>query len=248
MNIIDFTTKQFDTLYLRLTPRKFYPLLLFILILIGLTPLLLPGLPNPDYQDLYYHLSRLHTMDVNFSLGEIPSMINHEAKNGYGYGTGLFYPDLFLYLPVLAMKCGVSIIAAYKLFIIISVYAAAISAYYCALKISHDHFCAFTTSIFHTWSSYSAICILFRAAIGEYSTFIFMPWILLGLYEIIIGNPCKGTKTSFISCLVPDSRCAYQRSIHSPNARAIAPFQLPSRGRPRRMYQRTLYAVCKTFS
>ncbi len=197
MNIIDFTTKRFDTLYLHLTPRKFYPLLLFILILIGLTPLLLPGLPNPDYQDLYYHLSRLHAMDVNFSLGEIPSMINHEVKNGYGYGTGLFYPDLFLYIPLLAMKCGFNIIAAYKLFIIIIVYAAAISAYYCALKISHDHFCAFTTSILHTWSSYSAICILFRAAIGEYSTFIFMPWILLGLYEIIIGNPRNFLYLSF---------------------------------------------------
>ena len=197
MNIIDFSTKQFDTLYLRLTHRKFYPLLLFILIFIGLTPLLIPGIPNPGYQDLHYHLSRLHTMDVNFSVGEIPSMINHEAKNGYGYGTGLFYPDLFLYIPVLAMKCGFNIIAAYKLFIIISVYAAAISAYYCTLKISHDHFCAFSTSILHTWSSYSATCIFFRAAIGEYSTFIFMPWILLGLYEIILGNPRNFLYLSF---------------------------------------------------
>ena len=197
MNIVDYTTEHFDTLYEHLTPRRFYPLLLICLIFIGLIPLLMPGVPNPRYQDLCYHLSRLHTMDVNFSLGEIPSMINHEEKHGYGYGNGFFYPDLFLYPAVLVMKCGFSIIVAYKLLIIASVYAAALSAYYCAWKLSKDHFCAFSVAILSTWSSYSAVNIFMRAAIGEYPIFIFMPWILLGLYEIILGDPRNFLYLSF---------------------------------------------------
>ena len=189
MNIINFTTRQINAFYVRLTPRKFYPWLLICLIFLGLTPLLMPGIPYPGHHDLTYHLTRLHAMEVNLNLGEFPSMINHEAKHGYGYGTGLFYPNIFLYPAVLAMKCGFSIIFAYKLIIITTVYATAIGAYYCAWKISKNHFGAFTVAILYTWSSYLAINIFTRAAVGEFSMFVFMPWILLGLYEIILGNP-----------------------------------------------------------
>lgn len=189
MNIIDFTTRYFNNLCVRLTPRKFYPLLLIFLIFIGLTPLLIPGIPYSGHHDLNYHFNRLHAMYVNFNIGEFPSMINHEAKQGYGYGTGLFYPNIFLYPAVLVMKCGFSMVFAYKLLIIATVYATAISAYYCAWKISHNHFGAFSVALLHTWSSYFAVNIFTRSAVGEFSMFIFMPWIILGLYEIIFGNP-----------------------------------------------------------
>ena len=189
MNIVDFITEKNDSLYQRLTPGKFFPLLFICLIFIGLTPLLIPGIPYSGYHDLTYHLSRLHAMDVNLSVGEFPSVINHELKNGYGYGTGLFYPNVFLYPAVFVMKCGFSIITAYKLLIAVTVCAAALSAYYCAWKISQNHFCAFSAALLHTWSSYFAVNIFTRAAVGEYSMFVFIPWILLGLYEIILGDP-----------------------------------------------------------
>ncbi len=162
---------------------------------VGLLPLLMPGLP--DGHDLYYHLSRLHAMDVNFRLGEFPSMINHEALAGYGYATGLFYPDLFLYPAVLLMKCGLGIIAAYKCVIAAGVFAVAFSAYACARKLGATGFGAFATALLYTWSSYLATDLFVRQAFGEFCFFAFMPWIILGLYEIVMGDPRRFPYLSF---------------------------------------------------
>ncbi len=195
MNIIDAANNLFDRLQKRWTPCCFYPILLGGLVLIGLLPLLMPGIPNGH--DLYYHLSRLHAMNVNLHLGEFPSMINHEALCGYGYATGLFYPDLLLYPALLLMQCGIGMITAYKLFIVMEILAISFSAYYCAIKISGSCFGAFISAILYTWSSYLATDIFIREAFGECCFFIFMPWIILGIYEITLGDPRNFLYLSF---------------------------------------------------
>ena len=145
MNIVDRIAASVDRLQDRLSPRRFYPLLLVVLVLIGLLPLLMPGIPGGH--DMYYHFSRLHSMCVNFRLGEIPSMINHEAIADYGYASGLFYPDIFLYPTALLMLCGMGIVAAYKLLIVAVMFAAAFSMYFCARKLSASHFGAFAAAL-----------------------------------------------------------------------------------------------------
>lgn len=195
MNIVNWTTSRFDSLRTRFGEQRFYPILLGMLVLLGLIPLLMPGLPNGH--DLYYHLSRLHAMDVNFGLGEFPSMINHEALVGYGYASGLFYPDFFLYPAALLMKCGLGIIAAYKCLLVLCVAATAFGAYFCARMLSATCFGAFATALLYTWSSYFATNLFVRSAFGEWSLFVFAPWIILGLYEIIMGDPRRFPYLSF---------------------------------------------------
>ena len=41
--------------------------------------------------------------------------------NGYGYGTGFFYPNFFLYIPAILGLLGVEFILAYKIFVAIFV-------------------------------------------------------------------------------------------------------------------------------
>ncbi len=187
MNIVDFTLAKFNSAYDALTPRRFYPLFLAILIILGLSVFLFPGIPNGH--DLYYHFTRLHTMTSAFRHGEIPAMINHEAIGNYGYATGLFYPDLFLYPAALLMLCGLGIVASYKCLIVLLMLSIAFSAYYCAKKLSASYFGAFACALLYTWSSYLAADLFIRAALGEVLSFVFLPWIVLGLYEIIFGNP-----------------------------------------------------------
>ena len=195
MNIVDWTAARFDSLRENFGEKRFYPFLLLLLVFAGLLPLAMPGLPNGH--DLYYHLSRLHAMDVNFGLGEFPSMINHEALAGYGYATGLFYPDFFLYPAALLMKCGLGIVAAYKFLVVLCAVAAASSAYFCARRLSASCFGAFATSLLYTWSSYFATDLFVRQAFGEWSMFVFAPWIILGLYEIVMGDPRRFPYLSF---------------------------------------------------
>ena len=187
MNIVDFTITKFNSIYDRLSPKYFYPLLLSILIILGLVVFLIPGIPNGH--DLYYHFTRLNTMVYNFRHGEIPSMICHDALSNYGYATGLFYPDLFLYPSLLFMLCGFGIVTAYKCFLLMWMLIIAFSAYFCAKKLTPSYFGAFACALLYTWSSYLATDLFIREAFGEFISFAFLPWIILGLYEIIFGNP-----------------------------------------------------------
>ncbi len=189
MNIVDFTISKFNSIYDRLTPKRFYPILLGVLIVLGLSVFIIPGIPNGH--DLYYHFSRLHTMAYNFRHGEIPSMVNHVAIGNYGYATGLFYPDLFLYPAVILMLCGIGIVAAYKCLIFLWMLFIAFSAYFCAKKLTASYFSAFACAILYSWSSYLSTDLFIREALGEFLSFAFLPWIILGLYEIIFGNPKK---------------------------------------------------------
>ena len=183
MNIVDFTISKFNSIYDRLTPKRFYPILLGVLIVLGLSVFIIPGIPNGH--DLYYHFSRLHTMAYNFRHGEIPSMVNHVAIGNYGYATGLFYPDLFLYPAVILMLCGIGIVAAYKCLIFLWMLFIAFSAYFCAKKLTASYFSAFACAILYSWSSYLSTDLFIREALGEFLSFAFLPWIILGLYEII---------------------------------------------------------------
>ena len=195
VNVVDWMGKWVKAIHDRLTPQRFYPMFLGVLTLAGLAGLLLPGMPGGH--DLYYHLTRLHAMAVNFRLGEIPSMVNHEALCGYGYATGLFYPDLFLYPAVLLMLCGVGIVAAYKLLVVGWMLFTAWSAWHCAKKLSATSFGAFAVALLYTWSSYLATDLFLRESLGEFFAFAFAPWILLGLYELIYGEPRKFYYFSF---------------------------------------------------
>jgi hypothetical protein len=183
MNIVSFVGWYHDHYLERLGPGRFYPLLLTVLCLLGLVPLLMPGLPQAH--DLYHHLSRLHAMRENLSHGMFPVMINASALQGYGYAAGLLYPDFFLYPVAFLSLCGLSLINAYKIFVLVLVLANAYSAYAVMWKIGRDHFVAFAAGLLYTWSSYFAVLIFQRAALGEMCAFPFLPWILLGLYEIV---------------------------------------------------------------
>ena len=187
MNLVDFLDARVAAARNRLTLERFYPLLLAALVLSGLAVFLMPGIPSGN--DLYYHFTRLYTMCQDFRLGEIPAMINHEALSNYGYATGLFYPDVFLYPCALLMLCGMGIVAAYKCFIAAWMLLTAFSAYFCARKLSANPFGAFAVALLYSWSSYLATDLFIRAALGEFLVFAFMPWIVWGLYEILFGDP-----------------------------------------------------------
>lgn len=183
MNIVSVLASYHDRLLERLSPARFYPLLLAVLCVAGLLPLLMPGLPLGH--DMYYHFSRLHAMCEGLRHGVFPVMINASALQGYGYASGLFYPDFFLYPVALLGVCGMSLVNAYKVFLIVLVLANAFSAYAVAWKIGRDHFVAFAAGLLYTWSSYFVVDVFLRAAVGEMTAFPFFPWILLGLYEIV---------------------------------------------------------------
>lgn len=150
---------------------------------IAILPLLIPGIPKGH--DLTFHLSRILAIKEGLMLGQFPVRIYPGYLENYGYANGLFYPDLFLYIPALFCFFGMNIILAYKLFLFICTWSTAFSMFTCIEKISNSNLAAIVSTILYVYSAYRMVDIYERAAVGEILAFIFIPIIILGLYELI---------------------------------------------------------------
>lgn len=169
------------------TDRGFRPVVLGIVVLAGFLPLLYPALPAGH--DLLFHLARIQALKDGMADGVFPVYVNFRALGGFGYGTGLFYSDLFNCIPALFALCGFGIVEAYKLFLILWGLASAFSMWYCLRRLKASDFGAFAGALLYVWSSYFSIDIFTRAALGEITAFPFLPLIILGLYRLIYGQP-----------------------------------------------------------
>lgn len=188
-NIVLNISSFWDKLVRKYGDTFFYPALLGTLGCIGLIPLLYPGIPQGH--DLFFHLSRLQGMLDALNDGVFPIRINFSALDGYGYASGLFYPDFFAYIPVFLAKMGLPLLASYKLFIFIWWFFASFSMYFALLKMGIEKFGAFAGALLYGWSSYFATDIFNRAAFGEVLAFPFIPMVILGLFNLIYAEPKK---------------------------------------------------------
>ena len=141
--------------------------------------------------DTVFHLKRILGVVDNISiLKALPVYYNY--LNHFGYGNGLFYPDIFLYIPAILNKLGISIINSYKIFIFIINILSIISIKICLKKITKNENTTKIGMILYATSLYRFTDMYIRGAIGESLTFIFLPLIILGLYKIFYDNYKEG--------------------------------------------------------
>ncbi len=148
--------------------------------------------------DLPYHLNRILSMSENISNGDFLSLIHSRVLNNLGYANGIFYPQLFMYIPaIIIVITGIHVLTAYKLFLIVVTFFTFLAMYYCVKNIFGKKTVAFLSAIIYTFSLYRLTDIYVRGAVGELLAFIFIPTIIYGLYEIIFGDNKKWWITVF---------------------------------------------------
>lgn len=162
----------------------------YIIILICLFLLLGVVIPLCGVQtflghDVYFHMTRMEALAQEIEAGNIPARLYYFVYEGYGYASPMFYGDLFLIIPALLILCGVSMPLAYKAFMIICVCACVLVAYYCGKKIFGTKASGVCFAFTYAVSSYFAVDVFTRAAVGEMQAFIFVPLAFLGLHSIL---------------------------------------------------------------
>ena len=159
------------------------------LIFIMCIPILQRGfVPGDDY---WYHLSRIQGIADTMQGGVFPAKIHTSLLNGFGYGNGLFYPNLFLYFPALLVLCGVSLSLSYKIFLVFVFIGLTLSVYLSSKYIIKNKYAALVSAILFLTSQTMITNVYVRTAVGETLATIFLPIVIAGLYNIIYDGFSK---------------------------------------------------------
>lgn len=176
-------------------PKQFIMLLISAFIII--IPLL--GKKITVGHDYLFHSTNMiltnEYIDIfNFNI-LLPKVFGGTIANGFGYGTGIFYPPLSYYLTsyityLLNLSNNNTVLSITYLEILI-VFTSGIVMYKFIKRISKDDYISMIGSISYICSTYFLCNIYTRTAIGESLTFIFLPLVFYGLYELFYGDTTK---------------------------------------------------------
>ncbi len=165
-------------------------LILLLLTVVSCIPLFNPGYYN-EGDDLYYHIRSIEGISASLAEGYIPPRILLDWIENYGYGSGFYYPNFFLQFPAVLLLLGFSVISSYKIFVFLCTFLSLCSIYSCTKKISGKLSSSRISAVLYAFAVYRLVDVFYRAALGEVQAFVFMPIIILGLYEIYEGHPEK---------------------------------------------------------
>lgn len=144
--------------------------------------------------DWTYHAARMECIMNGLLRKDVPVKIHSELVSGHGYGNGLFYPQIFLYVPAFLRIIGFNLCWSYKIFCAIIAACITISSYFCFKYIFGEKYSALCATFLYAASKVIILNLCLRAAIGEILAAIFVPMIICGLYDLI----CRGFSKPWI--------------------------------------------------
>lgn len=171
------------------TRRKVRPEVLVLLAFAALwscLPLCFTWLSNGH--DLFFHYGRLFSLSKELSNGFFPVRIHSGMYRGFSYMSSVFYPEFFLYPFALFGILGMSPIGCYKLLLICINFATAGLSYYSFSRLFRSRKHGLTAALLYTLSMYRFINLYTRAAIGEILATLFLPLLVLAMYQLFLGD------------------------------------------------------------
>lgn len=163
------------------------------LLLLGAAVLLasLPCLREdaPLALDTEFHAARIMNLADGLRAGQFPVRVGGFSYNGYGAVTSVFYPDTFLYPAALMSLAGAS--TAYILNAL-SVAIGALTAwtmYTAAKRMLGGRKEALCAAILYVLAKYRLRDMYYTFMVGEMLAMAFLPLFLLGLWEVLEGEP-----------------------------------------------------------
>lgn len=174
--------------------KIYYYFILIIVSLIASIPLIRFQIKLSD--DGFIHILRIIGMDSILKNGEFPPFIEPNYCNNWGYAINLFYPSLVTYGPLLFKVVTNSFYNALKLYTLATILISSFTMYKCTKEITDNNEIALLAGIIYTLFPYRLETIYDRFAIGEFSSYMFLPLVFLGLYNLVNKD---GKKHYYIS-------------------------------------------------
>lgn len=157
-------------------------LIIFLISLIICIPML-SGRLDVYADDGIQHIARAFGTFENIKAG-VKSKVIFSFANGYGYSWDLFYGPLTTCGIIFGKILSGSWIIGYKLFCFISLLLSGIYMYKFMYKFSENKNTALLSGALYMLFPYHLTDLYIRNALGEFVSFVFIPLVFLGLYNL----------------------------------------------------------------
>ena len=151
-----------------------------------------------DGHDLQFHLARIVGLGEELSRGKFPVRILSGWNNGYGYPVSVFYGDILLYFPAVLYMLGVPLLYTYKIYLLFIHTCTVAIAYFCYQRLSGDSSIGVACTGLYCLCVNRILNVCLRAAVGEYTAFMFFPLVLLGMKKIYDGEKEEPSRYGWI--------------------------------------------------
>lgn len=136
---------------------------------------------NPGH-DMTFHLYRILGIADGLRDGQFPVRIQYSQLNGMGYPVSIMYGDALLYFPAALVVLGLSVLNAYKVFLLCINIAVVGSTYVFAARFSNNRLISLAVTSVWTLGTYRLVDLYLRGAVGEYLGLAFFPVLAYGLW------------------------------------------------------------------
>lgn len=163
----------------------------FIIVIISLmlsAPLIIKGLIVAH--DSVYHISKAIGTVNALKEGQFFPYIVSNFANGFGYSWNLFYPPISTYGVIFFRIFSNSYINGVKLLLVATLILSGTFMYNFMHDVTKNKMIALLSAIIYITAPYRLTVIYIRMAIGEIISFVFVPLVFHGLYNIF-NQDCK---------------------------------------------------------
>ena len=162
--------------------RMEWLVIMLVVSLLCMIPCMEKLLPQGD--DMTFHILRIESVYHAIKTGQgFPAYIYDKLLEGYGYGAGIFYPDILLLPAILLRFMGLSPAGAMKGYIFLLLLLTCYTSYRAGKVIGKNHFVGLVTMVLYTMGHYHLEDIYRRSAMGEVVAMAFIPLVFLALYD-----------------------------------------------------------------
>lgn len=158
-------------------------ILIILAALISAIPLINLRIYGTD--DGLVHILRILGVDSIIKLGEIPPYIYSKFCNGFGYAINVFYPPIVTFIPLIFKLFTTHYYTCLKIYSFITILVSGFSMYKLVEGISEKREIALISAIVYIFIPYKMATMYNRFAIGEFSAYMFLPLVFLGLYNLL---------------------------------------------------------------